>query len=425
MTTISVRRVLAAANLLLSTSLTTLAIPMTYKIEKYKSQCLYDILEDKDHVTVSVTILSGSSLRGTCTVKGPIAANDRALSGSDLFKLGDGFHGHHSTHLYEVFPLNFEDMHAGHDDDDYEDDDELLNDDDIDWDDDDMDDATFRDYYYDADDDDDIEYMFIEDDMMSPEEIKEIREKKAAHEKMTPEEMDIAKAEKKQKNMEDAKRQLDKRKAKKAKRDEKREQMKHGKTERRERNEYEKHMDMMQSGGAIENTLQAMSGGWYMVCVEANANAITAEIEMRSTSDVGPINRKTGHLQTYERHDMLLREKKLFGNDRMESEQRALEDLEKARAAGDSNLPIPDAIKEHDLKNSRHQMMTINRLLNDIKEKQQNERHRILQHTTLNQHSHGRMVLSSLFETVFYIAVSGFQVYTIRKWFRGNPILGY
>jgi len=425
MTTISVRRVLAAANLLLSTSLTTLAIPMTYKIERYKSQCLYDILEDKDHVTVSVTILSGSTLRASATLKGPIAMNDRAISGSDLFKYGDNFHGHHSEQLYEVFPINFEDMYAGHDDDDYEDDDEIINDDDIDWDDDDMDDATFRDYYYDIDDDDDIEYMFMEDDMMSPEEIQEIREKKAAHDQMTPEELDKAKAEKKQRNMEDAKRQFEKRKGKKAKRDEKRERMKHGKQAKREMNEYEREMDRMHSGGATEHTFQAMKGGWYMVCVEANTNAISAEIEMRSTSDVGPINHKTGHLQTYERHDMLLREKKLFGDDRMKAQEKMIADLEKAKAAGDSNLPIPDAIKEHDLQNSRHQMQTINRLLNDIKEKQQNERHRILHHTTLNQHSHGRMVLSSLFETVFYIAVSGFQVYTIRKWFRGNPILGY
>jgi len=33
--------------------------------------------------------------------------------------------------------------------------------------------------------------------------------------------------------------------------------------------------------------------------------------------------------------------------------------------------------------------------------------------------------MTSLFETVFYIVVSGFQVYTIRKWFSGNSILGY
>jgi len=359
------------------------------------------------------------------TLKGPIAKNDRAIAGSDLLKLGENYHEYNSEHLYEVFPLNFEDMYAGHDDDDYEDDDELLNDDDIDFDDDDMDDATFQDYYYDMDDDDDIEYMFMEDDMMSPEEIKEIRERKAAHEKMTPEERDTAKAERKEKNLVDAKRQFEKRKAKKAKRDGKKEEMKHGKRKRRERNAMENEMEVMQSGGATEHTFKAKKGGWYMVCIEADSNAISAEIEMRGSGDVGPVNRKTGHLQTYERHDMLLREKKLFGNERMESEKRMFDELEKAKAAGDSNLPIPDAIKEHDLQNSRHQMQTINRLLNDIKEKQQNERHRILHHTTLNQHSHGRMVLSSLFETVFYIAVSGFQVYTIRKWFRGNPILGY
>lgn len=83
------------------------------------------------------------------------------------------------------------------------------------------------------------------------------------------------------------------------------------------------------------------------------------------------------------------------------------------------------SVSEEDLKTTKEQVTKMNRLLNDIREKQVNERHRLGIHKAVNEHSHSRMVVGSLFETVLYIAVSGFQVYTIRKWFSGNPILAY
>ena len=82
-------------------------------------------------------------------------------------------------------------------------------------------------------------------------------------------------------------------------------------------------------------------------------------------------------------------------------------------------------VSEQDLKTTKEQVTRMNRLLNEIREKHVNERHRLGIHKAVNEHSHSRMVVGSLFETVLYIAVSGFQVYTIRKWFSGNPILAY
>lgn len=418
-------RMLAAA-ILLSTSLTTLAIPMSYKIERRGVQCLYDYFEDKDYATISVAILSGASLTAQAKFSGPICENDGTVTGHSLYQASRTFNPNRleTGQRHEEYHVDYETMHDGHDDD-YEDDDELIHDDDIDFDDDDMDDITFQDYYYEMDDDDDEEYMFMEDDMMGPDEINEIRERKKIHDQMTPEEREKTKEERKIRNREEAKERFEKRKARKAKRDEKKDKILQAKAARREMTSAEKMADNMKSGRAHETTYKIRKGGWYMVCIESYGNSITAEIEMRKSGDVGPISKKTGHLSTYERHEMIQREKRMFGIDRLERQKEMEAELERAKKVGDSNLPIPNAIKEHDLHTSRHQMQNLNRLLNEIREKQQDERHRILQHTTLNQHSHGRMVLSSLFETVFYIAVSGFQVYTIRRWFKGNPILGY
>ena len=129
---------------------------------------------------------------------------------------------------------------------------------------------------------------------------------------------------------------------------------------------------------------------------------------MRKQTDVGQPNKETGHLQSYERRDMMLREKKLFAQ--MEREQ--------------GKEPV-DGIKKEELDKTKEQITKLNRLLNDIREHQSHERHRLALHAAINEHSHSRMVLNSLFETFMYIAVSGFQVYTIRKWFSGSPLLGY
>lgn len=95
-----------------------------------------------------------------------------------------------------------------------------------------------------------------------------------------------------------------------------------------------------------------------------------------------------------------------------------------ARLEKNSKL-VEGIVKEEDLKTTRDQIAKMNRLLNEIREKQVNERHRLSVHKAVNEHSHSRMVVGSLFETVCYIVISGFQVYTIRRWFSGNPILAY
>jgi hypothetical protein len=135
---------------------------------------------------------------------------------------------------------------------------------------------------------------------------------------------------------------------------------------------------------------------------------VNVEFEFRRSSQLGKPNSKTGHIQSYERHDMLVNEKRLMAK---------MEAAAKNDAEG--------GVKTEDLQSTRDLVTKMNRLLNEIREKQVNERHRLGIHKAVNEHSHSRMVLGSLFETVLYIAVSGFQVYTIRKWFSGNPILAY
>ena len=87
-------------------------------------------------------------------------------------------------------------------------------------------------------------------------------------------------------------------------------------------------------------------------------------------------------------------------------------------------LDLKDAAQEEDLKHTQQQIRQLSRMLEQIKRKQNIERHQLSLHSAVNAHSHSRVVLSSLIETIIYMAVTAFQVYIIKKWFKGSPMLG-
>jgi emp24/gp25L/p24 family/GOLD len=125
-----------------------------------------------------------------------------------------------------------------------------------------------------------------------------------------------------------------------------------------------------------------------------------AEIEMRKASELGGLD-DSGHVRTYE-------SKVAMDED---------SELEKDTAS-------QEGIKDEDFEETREKIKDLRRLLNEIQALQQKERRRLTVHAETNEHSQSRMALSSLLETLLFMAVTGFQVYTIRKWFSGAPALG-
>jgi len=83
-----------------------------------------------------------------------------------------------------------------------------------------------------------------------------------------------------------------------------------------------------------------------------------------------------------------------------------------------------EGIKDEDFQGTRDKLRQLRRLLAEIHSEQQKERRRLIIHANTNKNSHSRMVLSSLMETTLFMAITGFLVYTIRKWFKGAPALG-
>jgi len=375
---------------------------MKFLIPKSTKECLYANVANNEFITSSLFLLEGSDLKARMIVQGPIATN-KISSSAEVLAAALRYDKYTKDNLV----LNVDediDFEGLYDFDKVPDegDDDWENDDDYD---DDVDDVAYEDYYY-MDDDD--EYEFMEDDSMDDQEITEMRKAKAERDNMSEEARNemkekhraekMAKAEAARKKREEAKRKT-------------RERMDEKKKKQKELLQKKKQMEALglndlRSGEPFQKTYKATKEGWYRFCLEATHQSITLEMELRTSSELGRPHAKTGHVQTYERHDMLQREKKLLG---------------KITATNSEE----NGVKEEDLVNTKNQITKLNRLLYEIKEKQVNERHRLSVHKAVNEHSHSRMVLNALFETVFYIVVSGFQVYTIRKWFSGSPILGY
>ena len=152
---------------------------------------------------------------------------------------------------------------------------------------------------------------------------------------------------------------------------------------------------LRRDGEPYERTIQVVSPGWYRVCASALYSEVSVELDMRKSSELGPPD-ASGHVPSVEKNIEILQEKELDEN----------------------------AAKEEDLKKSKEYIKELHQLLLSIKQKQSTERHRLELHQEINSHAHSRMVVSSLMETALFIGVTGFQVYTIRKWFQGGPLLG-
>jgi len=153
-------------------------------------------------------------------------------------------------------------------------------------------------------------------------------------------------------------------------------------------------------GEPFERTWTAPDSGYYRFCVQATWNAVTAEVDVRKQSELGGLDEE-GNVWTYEEKQWM-EEEKLMEEDTAQEE----------------------GIKDEDFESTKEKLKTLRRLLADIQTKQLQERHKLVVHAATNEHSHSRMVLGSLLETIFFMVITGVQIYTIRRWFKGAPVLG-
>jgi hypothetical protein len=153
-------------------------------------------------------------------------------------------------------------------------------------------------------------------------------------------------------------------------------------------------------GEPFIRTFKTTRMGWYRYCLVATFYPVTVEFDYRKESEMGGLN-ENGDVMTHE-------ERIMAEEDKMMEKDTASE----------------EGIKDEDFVTTKEKLKTLRRLLAEIQSRQQQERHRLTIHSQTNEHSHSRMVLGSLLETLLFMVVTGIQVATIRRWFKGAPVLG-
>jgi hypothetical protein len=191
------------------------------------------------------------------------------------------------------------------------------------------------------------------------------------------------------------------REAKKQKRRQARERKKLlEKRSRQDRHDATQARKIRNEGEPFVRTFKTTRAGWYRYCLLASYYDVTMEFDFRKESDMGGLNEE-GDVLTHEERLMVEEDRLMMGDTAAE-----------------------EGIKDEDFASTKEKLKTLRRLLAEIQSRQQQERHRLTIHSQTNEHSHSRMVLGSLLETLLFMVVTGIQVATIRRWFKGAPVLG-
>jgi len=161
-------------------------------------------------------------------------------------------------------------------------------------------------------------------------------------------------------------------------------------------------------------TRRIKSPGWYRMCVHTD-NQIRVEMDIRS-GDVKGISPDTGHVYTHDEREQLDDEKELIGLFSRDVEEKLVaEELEKA---------LKDQVKDYDLESTRKLMTEVKGVVTKMMMRQQEAHHRMRGHEGDAKRNYKRILKSGLIETVLYILITLFQVYTVHKWLLSNNVLG-
>lgn len=169
-----------------------------------------------------------------------------------------------------------------------------------------------------------------------------------------------------------------------------------------------------------EWTKPIKAAGWYRLCAQAD-DAITVEMDIRSSAELGGIDPDTWHVYTHEEREAIDEEQRING---LEGAEPSAAEVERKLVAEELEKALKNQVSGYDLKATRKLMSEVNSLVSQVQKKQQNVHHRIKGHEGDARRNYKRIVRSGTIETVLYILITCFQVYTVRKWLLGNTMLG-
>lgn len=169
-----------------------------------------------------------------------------------------------------------------------------------------------------------------------------------------------------------------------------------------------------------EETFELRAGGWFRLCVAGKHSPLLVEMEMRSGARLGGVDPETKHVYSHDARqwqdadkalDLEMRAGMLDSNTYGTSEEEKAKELE-------------NQVRERDLHATQSQIKHLNSLVKVMEQKQTDSYRRVRSHTASARRNHSNLMWSGKLETLLYIAITGVQVYTLRKWLLGNSLLG-
>lgn len=173
----------------------------------------------------------------------------------------------------------------------------------------------------------------------------------------------------------------------------------------------------------FEETHTIKASGWYRLCISSEYHGLMVEMEMRSGTKLGGVDRTTGHVYTYEEREMLDEEKRI-DEDISATEESLLDANTYASFKEEVQKEIENQVKEQDMHATQTQVKHLNVMVTEMKKQNQDSHRRIKSHEATARRNYENLAWSGKLETLLYILISGVQVYTIRKWLSGNSVLG-
>jgi hypothetical protein len=183
------------------------------------------------------------------------------------------------------------------------------------------------------------------------------------------------------------------------------------------------HTVAMESIEAFEQTTPINAEGWYRLCVRGiDSTPILVEMDMRSRNNLNGIDPDTGHVYTFAKRRML-DESELLENESPFRE--GSEDSNTYPTDAEENAKIiENQIRENDLKESKEYLKQLMELTSVMSQQQQAHMARIRSHGGSARRNHESLVRSSKVETLLYAVITGWNVYSLRRWLLGNSLLG-
>eukprot|EP00986_Skeletonema_menzelii_P010424 scaffold5069_cov126-Skeletonema_menzelii.AAC.4 len=170
-----------------------------------------------------------------------------------------------------------------------------------------------------------------------------------------------------------------------------------------------------------EWTKRIKSSGWYRLCVQADED-ILVEMDIRNSAVFGGVNQETGHVWTFADWEEWEEEERINKLD--ELKEQAKKDEEARALLEQVNSALKDQVKGYDLESTQRLMTEINTLVSQMQQMQSAVHQRIKSHEGIAKRNHQKIKKSGVVETLLYLLITGYQVYTVHNWLLSTNSLG-